>query len=405
MMDEEMMSAEIPTPPLSESPCLLNCRMELRSYPPVWRRLPNTSFGIGMGLAGQAILWRSVQDTQLFGASYDDLTGSVNFVFWASSLLISALLLGCYVGKAIFYFPLVEDEIRDGSRVHFCNMPHLILAMLNIGLPASVEGMSPTGRVVCYTISLIAQLYSTSYIYQSWLFSVDSNISCSKPQFLLSTVGWFILAALGSDLRIEEVWGLDLPNFCLSIGLMMYIMVAISIFNCIHANPRAKGSPALFLLVAPPAVGVGAWDSIERHMTAHLDTDASSTIVFAMGAQMLLGWCMGLVLLLLRVGPTILQRPPVLGAYWAYVFPLAALATATVRYASVNTSMAAMVLAVVFVILSLLAVAIVLCRMLVHASWVLLRKAQWDDPLLSEDRLASVEAIAYKELLPLIETA
>ena len=375
-----------PTP----SPILVNCsREQTTCAPPVWKRIPNTSFGVGMGLAGQAILWRSVQKSKLFGASFDGVARSFNILFWATSLLFSALALVLYVRKAIFHYSLIKDEIRDGSRVHFCNMPHLILAMLAIGVPTFVEeSISGTGRVVCYAVSLAAQLYSTSFIYQTWLFSDDSNITCSRPQFLLSLVGWFVLSALGSELRIDELWSLDLPTFCLGIGLLLYFMVTISIFNSLHTIQMAKGSPALFLLMAPPSIGVVAWDNIQRHMMMALNNNSDSDgspMLLAMGSQMLLGWCMGLLLLLFRIGPMIMQRPPVLGAYWAYVFPLAALATAMVRYATLNNKMPALVLAVVFVMLAVLGVGIVCCRTLVHVSLVVRGKAEWDDPLLEED--------------------
>lgn len=356
---------------------------------PVWQRLPNTSFGIGMGLAGHAILWKVVGSSGIVRDKNSIGIGTVSFVFWACSLVISTLLLVCYVGsKCLFHRSMVHQELADGSRVHFFNMPHLILIMLSISVPESdnnpfsfvVDKEHMLGRQVCYSIGLVCQLVSTSAIYESWLFSESSNITCAKPQFLLSTVGWFLLAVLGALLDIERKWGISLPSFCLGIGLVMYFMVTISIFNRIHESPRDRGSPALFLLMAPPAAGVVAWDLIERE---------NDTEEFAMGSQLLLGWCLGLVLLLFRLGPTILQRPPVLGTYWAYVFPLAALATAMVRYASAMGTRVSRVLAQVGVVLSTIAVVIVYFRMYLHAFMVLRGKAVWGDPLLSSNSKSS----------------
>lgn len=364
----------------------------------LWRRLPNTSFGIGMGLAGQAVLWKAFATSGLihdipFSKLPGVNPGTGGLVFWTASLLISALLLLFYILKMIFHWPLVLDELRDGSRVHFSNMPHLILLLLTIGVPeelypflSSSSSIIPhaVGRQVCYGIALASQLIATSMIYESWMFSANASntIGCAQPQFLLSTIGWFLLAVLGSMLDVEERWGLALPSFCLGIGLVTYMMVVISIFYRIHETPRVRGSPALFLLIAPPSMGTVAWDLIAAQQQRTAAEDADGAGGMSMGAQLLFGWCLGLVLLLFRLGPSITKGPPVLGIYWAYVFPLAALATAAVRYASATGTMASKILASGCILVSVFALAVVYVRMYYHAYMVVCGREQWGDPLI-----------------------
>lgn len=366
-------------------------------YPSVWLRLPNTSFGISLGLAGQAIMWRAANNAHFISDVID--TETIGTVFWLVSLLVGVMLFTAYVMKVIFYRPLVIDEYKDASRIHFFNMPHIIVIMLTIsvpesGSPANMMAASHQGQRIIWTITFLMQILFTQHVYEGWLFSESHTISCAKPQFLLSTVGWILLAVLGVQADIEGAWGVPLPAWCLGFGLMLYLMVAISIFNGIHHTPNAKGSPALFLLIAPPSVAVVATDLLDGEPDK-----------FSFMALLLLGWCLGLFLLLVRIGPKIWQKPPALGAYWAYVFPLTGLATALIRYAwAVNTT-GSFVAATIFVVIAILALFIVCVRMFFHIYQVFTGASSWGDPLLSTERLVAVQAITYSELYHDIETA
>jgi tellurite resistance protein TehA-like permease len=201
------------------------------------------------------------------------------------------------------------------------------------------------------------------------MFSNSSSLSCcAKPQFLLSTVGWFLLAVLGQIAEIEQDWGLALPSFCFGAGTMLYIIVVIVLF---HRSKFDRHSPALFLLIAPPSVAVIALDKFDEDNTE-----------FSVAAEFVLGWCLVVVLLLFRLGQNIIMRPPVLGAYWAYVFPLSGLASATIRYARTLESIASEVMATVFLVVAVLALVIVLCRLCIHSYVVLRGRDEWADPLL-----------------------
>jgi tellurite resistance protein TehA-like permease len=197
-----------------------------------------------------------------------------------------------------------------------------------------------------------------------------------------------LLAVLGAQVDIEGAWGLALPAWCLGFGLMLYVMVAISVMNAIHHSPKAKGSPAHFLLIAPPATAVVASDLLDLNPAK-----------FSLMASLILGFCLGIFVLLVRIGPKIWSPPPSLGAYWAYVFPLSALAGAMIRYASIVDTLAAQVAAIIFLAISVLATSMVCARMLYHAYRVYGGHAEWGDPLLSSERLVSVKAISYAELI------
>jgi tellurite resistance protein TehA-like permease len=363
-------------------------------YPSVWTRLPNTSFGISMGLIGQAIMWKVASSASFISQNVN--AEIVSASFWFAGLLVASFLSAAYSFKIFRYFPLVKDEWKDPSRVHFFNMPHLIMIMLTISVPDTSPNIAGDGLAVrvLWGIGFVIQVLFTQLIYESWLFSDTHNISFAQPQFLLSTVGWFFLATLGSMAKIEQKWGLAIPSFCFGLGFIFYIMVIIAVFNGTHMTPKARGSPALFLLIAPPSVGVVAWDLIEAEPGK-----------FSLFSQALLGWCLGIFLLLFKIGPQITKRPPSLGSYWAYVFPMSALATATIRYAWIVKTRSAEVMSLIFVALAIFALFVVFCRMCIHALEVLLGTAEWDDPLLSRERLQAVRAVNFPEVLSSQETA
>jgi tellurite resistance protein TehA-like permease len=230
---------------------------------------------------------------------------------------------------------------------------------------------SETALQIVFAVGLFAQTGLTQFIYEKWMFSQDSNITIGQPPFLLSVVGWFLLSVLGQQANIDDSWGIALPSFCFGVGAIFYIMVLISVFNRLHENRNKKGSPALTLLIAPPAIAVLAIDGFDGNPAQ-----------FSVVAEMWLGWCLMVLLLILKTGPRIAENPKSFGAYWAYVFPLSALATSCIRYAIIRDSTTADIMAVVFMGVAIVALLVVLTRMVVHMILCFQEKERWEDPLL-----------------------
>jgi len=106
----------------------------LGRYPPFSRRLPNTSFGISMGLVGHAIMWKFASDVDFIANSID--TKVLSFSFWVVGFVVGLCFFCMYAHKICFHSLWVMDEYRDANnRMHFLNMPHLIMLMLAISLP------------------------------------------------------------------------------------------------------------------------------------------------------------------------------------------------------------------------------------------------------------------------------
>mmetsp|Transcript_14077 Transcript_14077/g.29699 ORF Transcript_14077/g.29699 Transcript_14077/m.29699 type:complete len:111 (-) Transcript_14077:321-653(-) len=77
-----------------------------------------------------------------------------------------------------------------------------------------------------------------------------------------------------------------------------------------------------------------------------------------------------------------LEPPSTLGVYWAYVFPLSAVATAAVKYAEGARSVPSEVLAWTLVSGAVAMTCAVFCRFSHHQIAVMRGRELWNDPLL-----------------------
>eukprot|EP00563_Minutocellus_polymorphus_P000282 CAMPEP_0181027484 /NCGR_PEP_ID=MMETSP1070-20121207/4188_1 /TAXON_ID=265543 /ORGANISM="Minutocellus polymorphus, Strain NH13" /LENGTH=422 /DNA_ID=CAMNT_0023104727 /DNA_START=40 /DNA_END=1308 /DNA_ORIENTATION=+ len=353
-----------PSSPLPIQPAATNCQNN-SNLPPLATRIPNTAFGIPMGLGGNALIWTNLLATKLI----PDQTGRIlQWSFWVVTLVSAVVVSTCFFVKCRSKLgrDIIREEWRHPARVHFFHGPHLIIIMLTLAAPFPV---SRVALQVLWTITAISQSAIALSIYERWMFDPKSELSCGKPQFFLSTVGWFFLLVLGVVAEIDTTWGIDFPAFCLGAGSMFYLIVVVSNFSTLHKSPEGKAQPALFLFLAPPSVGmVGV---------------ALYTGEFGLMARAVFGYCIIMLLLLARIGVTIMQDPAVLGVYWAYIFPLAALASASARYAADEGTLGARILCYVLVTIAVLAVAVVLTRMTLHTVVVMKGKAVWGDPIMN----------------------
>ena len=361
--------------------------LECVKLPSVWPRIPNTSFGIPMGLAGHAMMWKAAGNAEFINDKVD--VEQISAVFWIASLLLGTVFLAAYCVKAYRFFPLVMDEFRDGARMHFLNMPHLIVLMLTISVPddsshfAIMPGNCELFRSIVFGISVLIQLGLTQYIGERWLFSNNEQTDCGPP-FLISLVAWFLLAVLGTQADIEQQWGIALPSFCFGVGTIMYFVSSYVIFK--GMQPEVRGSPSLFLIITPPSIAMVGWDMI-----------TSNPGKFAILSKLLLGCCLVFFLFLVRIGQQLASPPPSLGFYWAYVFPVSALATGTIRYAAREPSTTTGILACTFITIATVVLLIVISRMCLHTHQVLVGKDHWGDPLLTQESIAFIRLHARRK--------
>ena len=340
---------------------------------PPLRRFPNTSIGIALGFAGNSLLWRTLDATPFSHDALGDAARSLNWLLWVAGIVALLLATLALALKAAFHTDVVRAEYRHPVRCHFYCGPHIAILMLALGTPH--DAVHVGSRRAVFASCAVLQAGHATVFYSRWLFSEAATLSVARPPYLLSTVGWFLLAVLAQASELEEAWQLPLAAWCFGAGCVMYSLVVIAVFLGIKDDPGMKGQPALFLLLAPSSVAALALQGF--------------TGGFGAASQAVLGYNMAVLLVLVRLGPQICRKPAVLGTYWAYVFPLAALATCGVQQAGSGVpagreSFPAQVLAWVLVALASTMLVVVMLRLLNHHTRVLrVGEVVWEDPILA----------------------
>ena len=338
------------------------------------RRFPNTAIGIALGLAGNSILWEHLSAAQFARDALGEGPLNASWFFWCAGLVVFTVVTILYACKALCHFDVVLAECRHPVRCHFFNGPHIAMLMLSLGTPAAAR--NETLLRVVWVVAAVLQCVLVQTFYTRWLFSKTATLATARPPYLLSTVGWFLLSALGSAVNLEDAWHLPLPSWVFGAGVATYSLVVVGVFMSIASAPTEKGQPALFLLVAPPSVAATALVPLNGGVYG-----AASSAIF--------GYNLLIVMVLLRLSPQFARKPVLLGTYWAYVFPLAALAASSVRYATIGRpsgteTAPAEALAWVLVGVASLMLLSVFLRMLWHQVQVMRGHERWDDPVARE---------------------
>lgn len=129
----------------------------------IWRRMPNTAWGISLGLAGNAIMWKKVTRTDFIAERID--ASIPNSIFWYASTVAAAFVGVAYLYKLMFRFALVKREWSCPDRIHFMNAPNLVLLMLAMSIPPHIPASLITLRVM-WTIGFAIQTILTQFIYE-----------------------------------------------------------------------------------------------------------------------------------------------------------------------------------------------------------------------------------------------
>ncbi|KAJ1448429.1 voltage-dependent anion channel [Pelagophyceae sp. CCMP2097] len=345
-----------------------------------WYVLPNTAAGIALGLAGHAVVWSAVSSKAFCGQShYCDvqIAKLAQNAFWVSALVVWVGFLLSTFAKFATAREYALREWRHATRAYFYFAPLIVLILLCLGMPPALKRKTLSLRTALFSICLASQLIMASVVYARWLRPPKSEkktnqLGSAKPPFLLSTIGWPLLTLLAQQVHFERRFGVDVGSMTLGAGVALYALAFVSIFQA-----SVESEPALFLLIAPPcaiALAIAGYGG------------------FGPAPKALLGFALALLAVFAKLGPTLLGAPSVLGVYWAYVFPLAALATAAVRAAEFDDSRGSRGLAWTLVALATATLILVAARMAAHCRAVAGGQKRWADPLLEDSRRQGPEA-------------
>ncbi len=173
------------------------------------------AFGISMGIAGHAIMWKGMRNAEFVKSRMDvevvDILNSICFYLSAS---VAGFVAICYLYKIYTSFLLVKNEYLNEVRCHFFNAPNVIFIMLLIGLPVHIRCSNESETFCVYVLSeflvdcrtqflfilpalrilwalaFCYQVLMTQFIYKAWMFSKRRNFTGKWEGRRCSGYGW-----------------------------------------------------------------------------------------------------------------------------------------------------------------------------------------------------------------------
>lgn len=265
----------------------------LQNFPVAW-------FSMIMGLGGLTIAWRKAEELLA-------LPFAVSPWLLGLSTGLFALLAALYAAKVLRYRQAAAAEWGHPVKMNFVPTASIALLLLAIAwLPVS----APYSRLL-WLAGVALHLVLTLHVMSQWMHQDKFEIVHLNPAWFIPVVGNIVVPIAGVAHAPAEVsW------FFFSVGLLFWLpLLTIILYRVIfHGSLPERLVPTLFILIAPPAAGFIAYESLTGQV------DAFAQVLFHSG--------LFFTLLLFTQAPRFLRLKFNL-SWWAYSFPLAAITIAT----------------------------------------------------------------------------
>ena len=264
------------------------------------RHFPIGFFSVVMGLAGFTIALERAE--QVLGLPAGG--GAAMLAVTAAAFAIIATL---YLAKLMLHRGEVARELAHPVKLSFFPAYSISLLLLSI----AVHETSPGASEALFAIGAPIQLALTLFVLSRWILRTGIEVQHSNPSWFIPVVGNILVPVAAMNHGLVEVsW------FFFSVGLVFWIVLLTLVMNRVifHAPLPEKLVPTLFILIAPPAVGFIAYVK----MTGDIDGFA----------RILYNTALFFGLLVLAMHRRFLGLRFYL-SWWAYSFPVAALAIAS----------------------------------------------------------------------------
>lgn len=304
---------------------------------PLLARLSVAMFGTVMGIGGLANAWGIAH--RAFGVPL-----LISQVLLAIAVISFALLLLAHLAKLGFCFAEVAEEFVHPVRSNF--FPAISVAMIVLAI--GVRPYAFMAAQVLWCVGAALHLLFALALIRRWVLHAQDE-SVLTPAWFIPVVGNILVPVGGVPLgHIEISW------FFFSVGLMLWLSFFTIVLHRVLFVPvmSARSMPTLFILLAPPSIGLSAY------------------LAFTGGQAGPLGdilYCLALfiALLLASLGPYITHGPFFM-SWWAMTFPVDGWAGASTAYYLARPSPATATVAVIALTCASLIVAWITARTLKH---------------------------------------
>ncbi|XP_027348228.1 S-type anion channel SLAH1-like [Abrus precatorius] len=297
-----------------------NCLSQRSSLSSILTQFHAGYFRIGLSLSSQAFLWKiliePIQDAHALRRMFSTIPFSALFLLWSLAFFTLVILSFLYVLKCMFHFHMVKGEFLNQVGVNYFFVPWISWLLLLESSPF----LSPTTLYykILWWVFVVPVLMLDVKIYGQWFTKGKRFLSTvANPTSQLSVIGNLVGAQAAAQMGWKE------SALCMfSLGISHYLVLFVTLYQRLPGNNSLPSmlQPVFFLFFAAPSMASLAWDSICGKF------DTTCKILFFLS----------LFLFMSLVSRPLLFKKSMRKfnvAWWAYSFPLTALALASAEYA------------------------------------------------------------------------
>jgi tellurite resistance protein len=259
---------------------------------------PIMMFAIVMGISGLTIAYQKA-------AEFIGFPHAIGNTMMYIALSLFAIISLIYIIKLMKYPKAVMNEWKHPVRINFFSAISISMLMLAIITRHDYHTMGATFWYVGTALHFFMTLYTISF----WI-NHNQEIAHSNPAWFIPIVGNVLVPVGGIGLASKVVL-----TYFFSVGVFFWIIFLAIIFNRIifHHQMAQKFLPTLFILLAPPAVAFIAYFKLFGVVDTFATFVYSIAVFFTFMLAFMFKRFLGLKYFI---------------SWWAFIFPLAAMAIA-----------------------------------------------------------------------------
>lgn len=237
------------------------------------------------------------------------IPAEIGLILTLITTVLFLIVSGTYLLKFFKARQAVHNEFSHPVGMNFFSAISISLMLFSL----IYIDISPGLAEVMFYAGAISQVILTLHIMQAWLLQEKWQIVQMTPAWFIPIVG-NIVAPLGA----VEFSSVEFAWFFFSIGLVFWLTLqAIVMYRLFFHPPMLKMlEPTLFILIAPPAMGFLSYVAMQEN--GQIDDFARILYYIALFFALLL---------FSQIGRFI--RIPFSVSWWAYTFPISAIANAS----------------------------------------------------------------------------
>ncbi len=297
---------------------------------------PIMMFAIVMGISGLTIAYQKAAEFIGFPHAIGNIMMYVSLGLFATISLI-------YITKLIKYPKAVMNEWKHPVRINFFSAISISMLMLAIITRHDFHTLGATFWYAGTAMHMFMTLYTITF----WI-NHNQEIGHSNPAWFIPIVGNVLVPVGGIGLASKMVL-----MYFFSVGVFFWIIFLAIIFNRIifHHQLAQKFLPTLFILLAPPAVAFIAYFKLFGVVDTFATFAYSIAVFFTFMLAFMFRQFIGLKYFI---------------SWWAFIFPLAAMAIAAMVMYHKTQDVFSMYLAYVMMGVTTLMMLIVLYQTIKH---------------------------------------